>query len=177
MATAAKAETNGNKYPAEKLSAGINWYLLNMSNNGRHIHDVLQKDEIPANLSNGWVIRSDIKVLKHMETVGFIMQPDEVIWPWGDNARAQKQMKAWEKELGGPIVHLLVPDPEQKDAPWLAQPVLRSWLLEGNIGGLVALYNKTESKNPDKLRYRAAVIALTGKPPEKFRPKEKNWEL
>jgi hypothetical protein len=170
MPTAVKPEIIGNKTPERKLPAGINWYLLNMAHNGRHIHDVLPKDDIPANLSNGWVVRSDIEVLKHIQTAAFLLQPDEVVWPWGDNFRAEQQMKAWKRELGGEVVHILVSDPAQKDTPWIAQSIRRDELIGLTPDSLVILYNAAKT-DAERLRYRVAVIARTGQAPEKV---EKN---
>ncbi len=77
-------------------------------------------------------------------------------------------MKAWKKELGGPVVHLLVPDTAQEDVPWLAQPVRRDWLTEYPPEAVLLMYTIATEDNPNRPRYRAAVIARTGKAPEKL---------
>lgn len=79
----------------------------------------------------------------------------------------------WEKELGGTVVYLLVPDRAQKGTPWLAQPVLRSWLTQGSLEGLLTLYQREQDGTSKQLRYRAAVIALTGQTPEDLAKKKK----
>lgn len=164
MPVSHKTETD-TRYPAEQLPIGINWYRENIENVGRYIHDVLTEGQIPKNLSKGWVISPELEVLQKVQTEIFMLRPGEAMWPWGANYRAQEQMKEWEKELGGPVVYILAPETAQKDTPWLAQPVLRSWLTEGTPKRLVALYQKETEGTPMQLRYRAAVIACTGQAP------------
>jgi hypothetical protein len=156
-----------NKTPWDKLPIGIQWCIENLYYSRRRITDILTEDQTPKNLSKGWVVDfSDIQVFKVVASPLYLLQPGEVIWPWGDNFRARQQMKAWEKELGGPVVHLLVPDTEQRDVPWLAQAVRRDWLTTATPESLLDMYRDAADDNPNRLRYRAVVIARTGQTPE-----------
>ncbi len=150
-----------------RISSGLLWALENLNNNRRRITDLVLDDEIPKNLSKGWIVDfSDVDIFKKVKSALYLLQPDDKLWTVRDNFRASQQMKAWEKELGGPVVHLLVPDTEQKDVPWLAQPVRRDWLTEYPPEAVLLMYTIATEDNPNRLRYRAAVIARTGQTPE-----------
>ena len=152
----------------DPILPGTDLYLSNLKFYGRSPYAVLTGDQIPKNLSKGFVISTDADVLRRVKTETFILEPGEFIFPWGDNFHAQQQKDASEKELGGKVVLILVHDRTQKDTPWLAQTVLRSTMIKATPEELIEWYNKTKEGDPNKLRYRAMVIALTGKPPEQF---------
>lgn len=157
----------GNRTPWDKIPIGIQWCIENLCYSRRRITTILTEDQIPKNLPNGWVVDfSDIQVFKIAVSPLYLLQPGDVIWPQGDNFRAKQQMKAWEKELEGPVVHLVVPDTAQKDGPWIAQAVRRDWLTTYPPKTLLLLYKNAPEEDPNRLRYRAVVIARTGQTPE-----------
>lgn len=111
--------------------------------------------------------------LPHIVPTVIPLRPVEHTWPFGDGANASKQLHAWEKEFGGPVVYLLVSDEAQPgDNPMLIAPVLRSWLTkEEPVDFLGMKYYETSDEAMHK-SYRAAIIARIGKRPEELWPTE-----
>jgi len=116
----------------------------------------------------GWTVDANAFLdIKQLAPTTIPLRPADFLWPWGDAAKAGRQLHEWQKELGGDVVHLIVPDRSQpKENPWLAAPVLRSWLsLNEPVVLLKFKHDETQDSEVRK-SYRCAIIARTGKPPE-----------
>lgn len=155
--------------PRRSFSVGERWYFENLANFDKPVERVVSEDQRPRSLTKGWIISfRDHELIDKLQYPAFVLRPDESIYPFSDAAKAAKQLKSWEKSLGGKVAYLLVPDNSQGEKPWLAQPVLRDWVLEYSPNSLLELYNHAQPDDPKKLQYRAAFIVSAGCKPEEY---------
>lgn len=114
------------------------WLGMQLGNEGKYA-DEIGSDFPPL---KGWKIGilpvlSDRELMANTKPVFIPLIPG--------NGETKRQYKRWEKELGTPILFLLVPnyqpgfnDPDR--SPWFAQPVKRDWLTQTRVQSLIDRY-------------------------------------